>query len=109
MRVPTTAPFGDRRDSGGRHAHEGQREAILIRRASDYGGPRKGGRESGIGAGLSMSLGMGRLFAGESSGGGGGGSNETGGASGGGGSARLTEGIGIDARKYVESLLSLNR
>ena len=104
MRVPTTASFRHSRDSEGGHAHEGQREAILIRRATDYGGSRKGGRESGLGAGLGMSLGMGRLFASESSGGGVGSSTEAIGASGWVGSARLTEGIGIDARKYVESL-----
>jgi hypothetical protein len=71
------------------------REAILVRRARDAApvGKNKSRATSGI-----WGLGMG-------------GGNDTSGrdAGSGWGPARLAEGVGVDARKYVEGLLSLNR
>lgn len=62
------------------------REAFLIRKASDY-----------VPAAVKKSTGMfGRDVSGSS-------------ASGGWGPGKLAEGIGIDARQYIDSLLSLNR
>ena len=71
------------------------REAFLIRKASDYVGPEARKTPPG---------GRFRAF--------GGGSSSKAGADGGGwggGASKLAEGIGIDARQYVESLLSLTR
>ena len=65
-------------------------EAILIRRASDYVAPRP----------KTSSLGFGRSSGGESGGGD---------VVAGWGAAKLAEGIGIDARQYIEGLLSLSR
>ena len=62
------------------------REAVLIRKASDYVAPKP--KTSGLGFGISIG--------GESSGAGW-------------GPAKLAEGIGIDARQYIDGLLSLNR
>ena len=62
------------------------REAFLIRKASDYVPP----------AGSKSSNRFGREVSGS-------------GAAGGWGPGKLAEGIGIDARQYIESLLSLNR
>lgn len=62
------------------------REAFLIRKASDYVAPtakKSGGR-------------FGRDISGPS-------------ATGGWGPGKLAEGIGIDARQYIEGILSLNR
>lgn len=62
------------------------REAFLIRKASDYVAPtakRSGGRFGRDGSGSS--------------------------ATGGWGPGKLAEGIGIDARQYIEGILSLNR
>jgi len=60
------------------------REAVLIRKASDYKAPAAGKVSSRFGLGSSD-------------------------ASSGWGPARLAEGIGIDTRRYIEGLLSLNR
>ena len=58
------------------------REAILVRKATDYS--EKGTRKS--------SLGFGRESTGW-----------------GAGAGKLAEGIGIDTRRYIDSLLALNR
>lgn len=73
----------------------GSREAILVRRARDAlpPGKQKSRGTSGI-------WGMGLTGGGDS-----GGKD----AGSGWGPARLAEGVGVDARKYVEGLLSLNR
>ena len=75
------------------------REAILVRRARDASAT--GAKKGASSGGSIWSLGMG----------GGGVSGNTLGkdASSGWGPARLAEGVGVDARKYVEGLLSLNR
>lgn len=83
------------------------REAILIRRARDAasGNLKSGARTTsgiwtlGLGGGGTVSL-RGSSSRDDHSGGG---------AAAGWGPARLSEGIGVDARKYVEGLLSLNR
>lgn len=62
----------------------GFREAFLIRKASDYKAPATRKASSRFGLGSSE-------------------------ASSGWGPARLAEGIGIDTRRYIEGLLSLNR
>ena len=62
------------------------REAFLIRKASDYVPPTARKSSSGFGREVSGS-----------------------GAGGGWGAGKLAEGIGIDARQYIEGLLSLNR
>ena len=62
------------------------REAFLVRKASDYMAPRSLGRAAGL--------------------------RDLGGASTSGGSwapGKMAEGIGIDTKKYIEGLLSLNR
>ncbi|KAL6714994.1 hypothetical protein ACLMJK_007254 [Lecanora helva] len=70
------------------------REAFLIRKASDYAAPAASARKASSGR-------FGRNVSGASSGGGDG--------SGWGSPGKLAEGIGIDARQYIEGLLSLNR
>ena len=80
MRLPQTGSAGGR-------GSEGYREAFLIRKASDYVSPA--GRKSSS------------RFGSEVSG--------SGAAGGGWGPGKLAEGIGIDARQYIEGLLSLNR
>ena len=80
MRLPQT---GSARGRGS----EAYREAFLIRKASDYVAP----------AGRKSSGRFGREVSG------------SGAAGGGWGAGRLAEGIGIDARQYIEGLLSLNR
>lgn len=79
MRLPRTGPT----QGTGSDAY---REAFLIRKASDYVPPaaRKSGNR------------FGREVSGS-------------GAAGGWGAGKLAEGIGIDARQYIEGLLSLNR
>jgi hypothetical protein len=73
------------------------REAILVRRARDATPMGKSGKSRGSSA--LWSLGMG-----------GAGTDTSGKDAGSGwGPARLAEGVGVDARKYVEGLLSLNR
>lgn len=79
MRLPRAVP-------GRGTGSEAYREAILIRKASDYVPPAA--RKSGSRFGREVS-----------------GS----GAAGGWGPGKLAEGIGIDARQYIEGLLSLNR
>ena len=81
MRLPPTTPA-----AGGVAGSDAFREAFLIRKASDYVPPaarRSSGRFS-------------REVSGSSAGGGW-------------GPGKLAEGIGIDARQYIEGLLSLNR
>ena len=80
MRLPQT---GSARGTGS----EAYREAFLIRKASDYVPP----------AARKASGRFGREVSG------------SGAAGGGWGPGRLAEGIGIDARQYIEGLLSLNR
>jgi hypothetical protein len=72
------------------------REAILVRRARDASSSSTK-RNASTGGGI-WSLGLG-----------GGGGDNVKDASSGWGPARLAEGVGVDARKYVEGLLSLNR
>ncbi|RAR04565.1 hypothetical protein DDE82_004523 [Stemphylium lycopersici] len=79
------------------------REAFLVRRARDAPDGHKSGAKSGSGgfaSGMWSGLGMG---------GGAAQSQRMGGAAAGWGPKGLAEGIGIDARRYVEELLSLNR
>ena len=59
------------------------REAMLVRKATDY--VEKGTRKSSLGFGRDISSGWGA------------------------GAGKLAEGIGIDTRKYIEGLLALNR
>ena len=59
------------------------REAILIRKASDYKAPTVRKASSRFGLGSSEGSGW--------------------------GPAKLAEGIGIDTRRYIEGILSLNR
>lgn len=75
------------------------REAILIRRARDASSTNgsKSGARSSSGMWATMGLGAGTS------------SLRTGGQQAGWGPAKLAEGIGVDARRYVEGLLSLNR
>ena len=79
MRLPQTGPA---RGKGS----EAYREAFLIRKASDYVPPAARKSSSRFGREVSGS-----------------------GAAGGWGPGKLAEGIGIDARQYIEGLLSLNR
>ena len=79
MRLPRTGPTGGT-------GSDAYREAFLVRKASDYVPPAA--RKSGS------------IFGREVSGSG---------AAGGWGAGKLAEGIGIDARQYIEGLLSLNR
>lgn len=96
-------------------------EAFLIRKASDYPthpsthsrggststttGPSTGGSTSGLGVGITGSMSFFRDLGGAPSSRGGG-SN---GGSGDMGPAKLVEGLGLDARRYIERVLSLNR
>ncbi|CAD6582292.1 MAG: hypothetical protein ASARMPREDX12_000895 [Alectoria sarmentosa] len=79
MRLPQTGP-------GRGTGSDGFREAFLIRKASDYVPP----------AARKSSSRFGREVSGP-------------GVAGGWGPGKLAEGIGIDARQYIEGLLSLNR
>ena len=79
MRLPQGRP-------GGGTGSEAYGEAFLIRKASDYV-PAAARKSSGR---------FGREVSGS-------------GAGGGCGAGKLAEGIGIDARQYIEGLLSLNR
>lgn len=90
------------------------REAYLIRKASDYvsasssSAGKSGGADSFFQLGgnykrFSLGLGRGGKNASGSN------DNSKSGAGGWMNSGRLTEGIGIDARRYIEDLLSLNR
>lgn len=72
--------------SSGKGASDSHREALLIRKASDYVAP----------ATRNISGSFGRDVSGYSS-------------TGGWGPGKLAEGIGIDSRKYIDGLLSLNR
>jgi hypothetical protein len=72
------------------------REAFLVRRAHDAAALSKGSSGSGLGSGL-WNLGRPSTSA------------KMGGTAAGWGPRGLAEGIGIDARRYAESLLSLSR
>lgn len=74
------------------------REAFLVRRARDTQPTQKSGASSRFASGMWSTIGMG-----------GGQTQRMGGAAAGWGPKGLGEGIGIDARRYVEELLSLNR
>jgi hypothetical protein len=76
------------------------REAFLVRRARDSQ-PGSAKTSSRFASGMWSGLGMG--------GSGGGQKQRMGGAAAGWGPKGLADGIGIDARRYVEELLSLNR
>lgn len=81
------------------------REAFLVRRARDADpGAQHGHKSTGsrFGSGVWSGLGMGGGNASAQS-------QRMGGAAAGWGPKGLAEGIGIDARRYVEDLLSLNR
>ncbi|KAI8934378.1 hypothetical protein NX059_009114 [Plenodomus lindquistii] len=104
MRLPPSHVSPDaleRQDSNGTSAQfntDELREAFLVRRARDAEMPssKSGGRfASGMWSGLGI--------------GGTGQNQRMGGATAGWGPKGLAEGIGIDARRYVEDLLSLNR
>ncbi|KAK3989259.1 hypothetical protein QBC44DRAFT_342695 [Cladorrhinum sp. PSN332] len=76
------------------------KEILLIRKAGDGGG----GGHGGGGRGGSLGAGVGAVVASATGGGGG--------ISGGGwadGASRLAQGIGVDTRRYIEGLLSMNR
>ncbi len=108
---------------------DGRREAFLVRKASDYGGVAPRSRQRGASGVVTAGMGMGAgglsmagiMNMGFGLGSGGGSSSGVGAAATGidGGSAgqegwtgtpgRLVEGIGVDARRYVEALLSLGR
>ncbi|KAM7213866.1 hypothetical protein V8F06_010744 [Rhypophila decipiens] len=78
------------------------KEIFLIRKASDHsggGGSTVGGMLRGVGASYGAGLGSGSP--GASGGYGGGGWAD--------GASRLAQGIGVDTRRYIEGLLSLNR
>ncbi|KAH7094434.1 hypothetical protein FB567DRAFT_556055 [Paraphoma chrysanthemicola] len=75
------------------------REAFLIRRARDTQPATSKGSGSRFASGMWSTMGMGNT----------GQSQRMGGAAAGWGPKGLGEGIGIDARRYVEELLSLNR
>lgn len=106
MRLPSSPPpiqaatrkrsHGSATDSAEVVAVESMKEAFLVRRARDAVtdraksvGSRMGSGMFGLGPGGSGAVG--------------------GGAAAGWGPARLAEGIGIDPRRYIEGLLSLNR
>jgi hypothetical protein len=75
------------------------REAFLVRRARDTHTSTAKSSSSRFASGMWSTMGMG----------GGGQSQRMGGAAAGWGPKGLGEGIGVDARRYVEELLSLNR
>lgn len=76
------------------------KEAFLVRKASDYAQPGHNPRNSG-GSGFFRSLGGPSISM----------SQEGAAARGGGWSApgKIAEGVGLDARRYIEALLSLSR
>lgn len=94
-------------------------EAFLIRKASDYpshssshsrggstgttAGPSTGGSTSGLGVGITGSMSFFRDLGGAPS------SRAAGGSGGDTGPAKLVQGLGLDARRYIERVLSLNR
>lgn len=97
LRLQPSQPTPVKAQSPGEAEEEGfavshLREAFLVRRARDV---LPGNKNSGKGSSSFWRLGS----AGD----------VTGGAAVGWGPARLAEGIGVDARRYVEGLLSLNR
>jgi hypothetical protein len=73
------------------------REAFLVRRARDTAASTPKSSGSRLASGM-WAIGLGN-----------GGSQKMGGSAAGWGPKGLGEGIGIDARKYIEELLSLNR
>lgn len=101
MRLPASSPPAsalDETEADATAPGKDLREAFLIRRAKDTL-DGIGGKTGGSGA----AAGLWRFGIGQSTG------EKMGGAAAGWGPKGLAEGIGIDARKYVESLLSLNR
>jgi hypothetical protein len=104
MRLPpsqATPSESKKSDAGEEQEPEGQqteffthqlREAILIRRARDATAPTAKSSGSRFASGMWKASG-----------------DKTGGAAAGWGPKGLSEGIGIDARRYIEGLLSLNR
>ncbi|KAK4104173.1 hypothetical protein N658DRAFT_466151 [Parathielavia hyrcaniae] len=83
----TAAEEDDDVDEGDGSAARGCKDIFLIRRASDHAGGGSGGGVRAVSASYV--------------GGGGGGWTD--------GASRLAQGIGVDTRRYIEGLLSLNR
>ena len=73
------------------------REAFLIRKSRDYSHPK--GRRSASGTRFFGNIG-GKLTGSQS---------DTGGGGSGIGAGKLSEGVGLDARRYIEALLNLSR
>ncbi|KAH5159532.1 hypothetical protein HBH69_057930 [Parastagonospora nodorum] len=106
MRLPPSqtsseeaAEAAESADSSAQFNTDELREAFLVRRARDAQPVAAKSSGSRFASGMWSSMGMG----------GGGQSQRMGGAAAGWGPKGLGEGIGIDARRYVEELLSLNR
>jgi len=106
MRLPPSqttteeaAEMADASNSSAQFNTDELREAFLVRRARDTQPTTKSGSSSRFASGMWSTIGMG----------GGGQSQRMGGAAAGWGPKGLGEGIGVDARRYVEELLSLNR
>lgn len=103
MRLQATPAYGSMEST---YVAEGDwsagsfREAILVRRSATAGDGGGTSQKSRAGGGAGAGLGWSRFALGF----GGGAEAEVAGATG-----ELTEGLGVDARRYVESLLSLSR
>lgn len=107
--LPQNRGSGSEESVGGSETREGDedgkgnggvgtvgKEIFLVRRASDHGGggsSTRGVSASYVGGGMGMGMGLGIGTAG-------------GWAD---GASRLAQGIGVDTRRYIEGLLSLNR
>ncbi|KAK4958664.1 hypothetical protein LTR66_013132 [Elasticomyces elasticus] len=89
MRIPPSSPSAEGYTDGA----DDSRLAFLVRKSSDAVASSNMGSRAGSGM-----FGLGRSVSGQ-----------TGGAAAGWGPAALASGIGVDARRYVEGLLSLNR
>lgn len=85
------------------------RTAFLVRKARDQVVEKRGLGMGGMGKGMASRVSSGMYNLVGVRGGGGAGENEAGQGAGWGSAGTLAGGIGIDARKYVENLLSLNR
>ncbi len=90
MRVPSTSNYGI----------DGDKEAFLVRKATDHSAPAK---RKETGSSTSGSRWLLREQTRNASG------SSTGSRTGNGGMAGVTEGVGVDARKWIDGLLSLNR
>ncbi|KAF2833394.1 hypothetical protein CC86DRAFT_441919 [Ophiobolus disseminans] len=106
MRLPPSQPSNaeaaeaaDTSNSSVQFNTDELREAFLVRRSRDTQPTQKSSSSSRFASGMWSTMGMG----------GSGQSQRMGGAAAGWGPKGLGEGIGVDARRYVEELLSLNR